>query len=242
MNLFDIILVSCGAKELTKACVQSIIEWTDPNQAKLYWLDNKPEESAVCDIEESDLWTMYIPMEENIGYTKAVNAMVAISSSPFIVLLNDDTEVTGGWLKRMHEAFSDIAMLGAVGPATDNEHCPQGKIGRNQGPIIMRPTLHKGSGWATVHLSGFCCMIPREVWQNVGYLDDNLSPVMGEDDDWFYRAYLQGYKLAIQTDALVRHRAKGTMDMLGGRSELQQRNLKYLVKKHAETLHLLNVH
>ena len=74
-------------------------------------------------------------------------------------------------------------------------------------------------------------MLSREAILDVGYLDDNFSPGCGEDDDWLFRAHQLGWRLAIQTDALVHHVGQASWD-LNLRAKCQERAVAYLKQKH----------
>src|SRR6516162_1475869 len=61
-----------------------------------------------------------ISVGSNVGWVKGANIGLALSTSPFVILMNDDTRVeTDGWIQRMREACS-IVGVGAVGPHTNH--------------------------------------------------------------------------------------------------------------------------
>jgi GT2 family glycosyltransferase len=184
---------------------------------RIIWIDNSPEASGATRYGKYfELRQKYLPIRENIGYTKAINAGLALSTAPYVVLMNSDTEVqTEGWLEKLADVFNsqetawtgwgNASGLGMVGPATDR---PQqglaGTLPKNSGPHVVTPapTPH---GILDVKLWFWCIMLRREAILDVGYLDERFSPGGGEDDDWLIRAYSRGWKAAIQTDVTVSH-------------------------------------
>jgi O-antigen biosynthesis protein len=172
-----------------------------------------------------------------IGYTKACNAGIALSTAPYVVLLNSDaTPKTEGWLEKMAACFD--AGIAAVGPITDNPKQGQGRPDAyppNTGFIQLEPTsTDAGWGW-NVHLSFFCVMICREALVDVGYLDERFSPGGGEDDDWLYRAYLKGWGYGVQTDVLVSHVGQASWESLEPLPQRSERAHRLLREKYPKS-------
>ncbi len=225
---YDIVIATCGHPELTQKCFNSITH--NSNDWRIIWIDNGRDATEIQIARLLDDVT-YVRPPENIGYTKAMNVGLALSTAPFVVLLNNDTEVTEGWLEGLEKGFQVFAKVAAVGPITDNQRQGQGRETPNQGLFGIMPLEIKGGWGIDVRLSFFCIMLSREAILDVGYLDDQFSPGFGEDDDWLYRAYLKGWRLALQTDVLVKHAAGATWP-LDEKARLQTRNVQLLKKKH----------
>lgn len=179
---------------------------------------------------------------ENIGYTKAINAGLALSTAPCVVLMNSDTEVqTEDWLEKLEDGFLASTKIAAVGPATDRtQQGLAGTLPKNSGVHIVIPELTP-HGILDVKLWFWCIMIRREALLDVGYLDERFSPGGGEDDDWLIRAYSRGWKAAIQTDVTVSHVGQASwtaLEPLEKRSERAHRLLreKWNIKSHTELL------
>ena len=66
-------------------------------------------------------WTLFdfgfkvVRHEEPQRFIKACNAGFQHAKGDYIVLLNNDTEVTGGWLDELKQAFTRFDKVGAVG-------------------------------------------------------------------------------------------------------------------------------
>lgn len=108
---FDIILPTWGSGELPYNCVTSIMRQCKGSSDFRVIIIANPKEGKRFPA-SGNVFTMIEP-PENIGYTKAINAGLALSTAPYVVLMNSDTEVvTDGWLEKL---AGFLASLGAVG-------------------------------------------------------------------------------------------------------------------------------
>jgi len=229
---YDIVVATFGQKELLENCMYSVVH--NSHDYRIIWIDNGQDATAATRLHymtDSESKTTYVRPPENIGYTKAMNVGLALSTAPFVVLLNDDTEVTEGWLEGLERGFQFSQRVAAVGPITDNQRQGQGRKTPNQGIFEIIPVEIKVGWGIDVQLSSFCLMLNREAIVEIGYLDERFSPGFGDDDDWLYRAYLKNWRLVLQTDVLVKHIGAATWPT-EKRAELQSRNVQLLKKKY----------
>ena len=56
--------------------------------------------------------------ERNMGFVRNCNAALLLARGEYVVFLNNDTQVTHGWLDELLEVFSGYANAGAAGPKT----------------------------------------------------------------------------------------------------------------------------
>ncbi|KKM05258.1 hypothetical protein LCGC14_1755900, partial [marine sediment metagenome] len=110
---YDVIVATTGQTELIQKCFNSITH--NSNDWRIIWIDNGRAATTIQINRLLDNVT-YVRPPENIGYTKAMNTGLALSTAPFVVLLNDDTEVPPDWLPKLEEPFKHIPKLAAVGP------------------------------------------------------------------------------------------------------------------------------
>lgn len=234
MHRFDIVVASYGQPELTRKCLKSIARKSGPSDDYFVtWIDNSPEPigGAVGEV-NAPIRCIWCP--DNLGYTKSMNAGIALSTAPYVVLLNSDTEIqTENWLGKMWEHFVSEKPVAAVGPATNNKRQGQGRIPTTES---FHPNVRMASnGLLDTRLSFFCVMLSREAIWDIGYLDDMLSPGYGEDDDWLMRAYFKGYSTVIDPGVMVHHVGQGSFST-DLKAELQARNVPYLQRKHQKAL------
>ncbi len=150
--------------------------------------------------------SMFMP-GNNIGWDKAVNAGIALSTAPHVVLMNDDTEVqTEGWLEKLRQPMLDDPTIGMVGPVTGRPGF-QEKQRDKKDVVIAAPEIRFDKyGAGTTPLSFFCVMISRPCLIDVGYMDERFAGSYGaSDDDYQIRAHLKGWKIAVQPSVYVDH-------------------------------------
>lgn len=225
--LFDIIVVTYGDAEKTYRCLDSIEE--NSSDYRLIWLDNEP--GGLFDVRFQETNLVYLPFPENIGWVKAVNVGIALSTAPYVVICNDDIEIADPrWLQLMASAITD--RVGIVGPRT-NTTSYQGRYSHGMGIKLVAPKLKlTQNGIGNFPIAFFCTMVSRECLVDVGYLDEGIDVLYGDDDDWLARAHLKGWHMAIHTDVLVKHEhGAAKLDR-----EYQLRNQQYLIRKWSKAL------
>jgi GT2 family glycosyltransferase len=60
----------------------------------------------------------------------------------------------------------------------------------------------------------FCVMLPREVYESIGGLDEQFVPGFFEDDDYCLRLGQAGYRIACAEDVFVYHELSASFDQL----------------------------
>lgn len=236
---FDIILsIYCQRKAVEKCC-QSVIAHSKFDEYRMLSFDNSPPDSQPMDYRGAV--GLGIRCHENIGYTKAINAGLALSTAPYVVLLNSDTEVmTEGWLEKLAAPMEADPRLAAAGPATPNKR--QGLAGMlppNTGVHYTQPEM-KPDGLLDVKLWFWCIMLRREAIVDIGYMDERFSPGGGEDDDWLTRAWLLDWRTAIQTDVTVKHIGQASWPELESLEVRSERAHRVYREKWARKLPLIS--
>jgi len=142
--------------------------------------------------------------QDNLGFAHACNQGIAAANGQYVLLLNDDTEATPGWLAAMLAVMESDPTVGLVGPMSDNVSGPQ------CGPAVpgAKPT-------PIMRLVGHCLLIRRQVIDKIGGLDESFADGHFTDDDLCLRAAAAGYKAVIARDAFVHHAGSQTFKALG---------------------------
>ena len=147
-------------------------------------------------------------------FIRACNAGAAEARGTYIVLLNNDVEVTAGWLDALVDAFSRFDDVGLVGSKL---LYPDGTL-QDAGGIIWG----SGNPWnygnrqnpnapaycyarQADYLSGAALMAPRDVWEEVGGLSSYLEPMYFEDTDLAFKVRKAGYSTWFIPDSVVYH-------------------------------------
>ena len=230
--IVDIIVPTFNQAPLTVACARSIRESTESGQVRVIWVDNgsaTEERKTIAAAWQNDVLALLLP--EKLGFVKATNAGIAVSTAPFILLLNNDTELRLGWLAAFLATFEARPDVGLVGPwATPLSKQWQARRPRRAG-VMDGPNLILHS---TRMLAFFCTMIRRAVIVDVGYLSEEWGLGWGDDDDYCARAQLAGWKLAVRTDVEVLHHGGQTFNAVLPPEEwsaIRAKNLARLERK-----------
>ncbi|GAH50513.1 unnamed protein product [marine sediment metagenome] len=126
------------------------------------------------------------------------------SHAPYFCLLNNDTQVTDGWLKEMIKVAESREGIGIVNANSNTFGC---RPKRRQPLETLARELKSYSGeyselaWA----SGFCMLIKRKVIQEVGLFDEIYGMGTFEDTDFSKRAQKHGYLCVCAKAAYVYH-------------------------------------
>ena len=170
--------------------------------------------------------------EENLGFAAGNNRGLAMAEGEHLVILNNDTYVTPGWLIGLIRHLRKDPSLGLVGPVTNN-------IG-NEAKIDIHYSdmseMQKAASAYTSRRAGkeldiptvafFCVAISRTAYAEVGGLDERFGLGFFEDDDYCRRIRQAGLRTAVAEDVFVHHHLSASFNLLdeGRRQALFERN------------------
>lgn len=157
--------------------------------------------------------SLVIRLPKNVGFVKAVNMGLKAIKSPYVVLMNNDTEAVPGWLEKLREPFRD-SVIGAVGPLTNTTKSWQGCV-----PPTITHTVSILSH-PDAMLAFFCVMIRKKVIDLIGLLDESFGVGLGDDDDYCARIMNAGYKLAVVRDLVIPHHHRSTFRTLYSEADI----------------------
>ena len=155
-----------------------------------------------------------------------------------MLLLNNDTIVTDGWLEGMVRCAERDVHIGIVGPMTNYITGPQLDPQATYTSIeqmhryARRFTLRNRGRWMDFpRITGFCMLIKREVIQQVGILDERFG-IGNFDDDYGLRAHLAGFRTVIAKDVFIHHFGSRTfLDSSIDYAGLLERNRVLFIEK-----------
>ena len=157
-----------------------------------------------------------------------MNSGVRAASGEYIVILNNDTQVSPGWLGRLVRHLrenDDLGLVGAVTNAIGNEAAIEIKYKDGMemiGASRRYVAGHFRSLMPVQNVAFFAVAFRRDTWERVGELDERFGLGFFEDDDYCRRVSESGLKIAVAEDVFVHHELSASFDLLGaGRKQAQ---------------------
>lgn len=211
----SVIVLCYNQLEYTKQCVRSVLEQTAYPNYELVIVDNNSTDGTVNylkQIASENVNVKIVLNQDNRGFAGGNNDGIAVSDGDYIVLLNNDTIVTRGWLTGLLKHYSNDSKAGIVGPIT-NSIGNEAKINVPYTDVASMPlfayqytTEHMGEEFPhSGILAMFCVMISRKIYDEVGPLDEGYGIGMFEDDDYSMAVTSKGYSLIMAEDVFIHH-------------------------------------
>jgi len=192
----DIIIPCFNKLKYTKKCVESIRRFTNPSLYNFIFIDNGSADGTEGFLNGID-GKYVIANEENLGWERALNQGLQVSETPFVLFMNNDIEVTEGWLDKMLHYFEDPLTV-AVGP-------------KSNAVMGVQSIEYKKEVDHAKHLIGFCLLVKRRALDEVkedDYIDESGC---SDDHDLSIRLRLAGYKLRVANNVFVFHHFSKTL-------------------------------
>nr|WP_255570715.1 glycosyltransferase [Cohnella sp. CFH 77786] len=209
--LTSIVIATFNKLDYTRQCIESIREYTEPGSYEIIVVDNNSTDDTKAWLrDQPDLRIVF--NDENLGFPKACNQGIEISTGNNILLLNNDTIVTRNWLSNLIAALYSSDGVGAVGSITNS--CSYGQAipvsYTSLAEMHAFAEQHNGqpnpSAWEErLKLIGYCMLIKKPILDQIGLLDERFTPGNYEDDDLSLRIRLAGYKLLLCKDTFIHH-------------------------------------
>ncbi len=236
-GLTSIVIPVYNGRADTYACLASIGKHT-PEEHEVIVVDNGSTDGTAAWLATQDVTV--IRNEENRGFPAACNQGIAAARGQQVVVLNNDTVVTPGWLRRMLECLYHDPQVGAVGPRSNFVSGAQrlaqhySSIQQLDGWAWGWSERHRGEYLPTARLVGFCLLLRGEMLKQIGGFDEQFGIGNCEDDDLCRRAEAAGWKLLVANDSFVHHAGHKTFEREGiALGPLLQENAQKLAVKWA---------
>lgn len=212
----SVITITYNNLKYNQACLDSILNKTAYPNYEVILVDNLSTDGTRDWLREvqrrGDPRIKVILNDSNLGFAGGNNVGIHASDGDYVLLLNNDTLVTRGWMTAMvKHAENDrrIGMVGAVTNSIGNEAMipVQYHSVEDMDAFAYRYTARQMNRQYTSAkmLAMFCTLISREVLNTCGDLDERYGIGMFEDDDYNRAVQQAGYSITIAEDAFVHH-------------------------------------
>lgn len=247
----SIIIVNWNAREYLRKCLTDVFAADSQQGYEVLLVDNASTDGSVeCVQREYPLIEM-IANKENVGFSRANNQGIRQSQGEYILLLNPDTKIQPHAIHLLFDFLSIHPEAGIVGPRLLNLD------GSVQTSCYPFPTPAREL-WRLLHLDriypfgsydqsewnltqprevdslqGACLLIRREVFDQIGLLDEDYF-MYTEEIDFCYRAKKAGWKVVwLPTAEVIHYGGQSTRQAAASMFlELYRSKLQFFRKHH----------
>ncbi|MDN3553966.1 glycosyltransferase [Halomonas almeriensis] len=212
-----VIIPVYNAVNEVRACLASLEAHTQMPCRIIIINDASPDpEVARLLTEYRDRW----PFEcyhnpENLGFTRTVNRGLELAGRSDVVVLNSDTRVTPGWLRRLRLAAYSGPRIGTATPLSNNAGAfsvPEAGSNEPPGDMTLEAVGRSVSQSSQRYYprvptgNGFCLYVRRACLDDVGGLDAEAFPRgYGEENDFCMRAGRRDWEHIIDDASYIYH-------------------------------------
>ncbi len=221
MRDLSVIIVNYNTKELTLACIESVLKYSTGINLEIVVVDNASKDGSKKALRKA--WKEHreivlVENKKNLGFAKANNQGIESSKGEYVFLLNSDTEVKKDSLKKLLEFSKKTKDAGVVSARLLN---PDGSI---QESCFNFPTIGnaaseywlgkkgayskfapKGKTPVQIDVCAFAAvLLTPEALNTVGGLEEKYF-MYYEDFDYCRRTYEFGLKVYYLPKAEIIH-------------------------------------
>jgi len=215
LPLVSVISINYNRSDVTCKMLESLFQVTYPN-IEVIIVDNGSPDDDPAVIKKRFPEVTLIESGENLGFAGGNNLGICISKGKYILLLNNDTIVTPGFIEPLVSKMEADPAIGAVSPKIRFYFKPQFLQFAGLTNINPYTVRSKGLGYMvedkgqfdrdslSAYAHGAAMMVSREVVEQVGLMSVAFF-LYYEELDWGYRIRKAGYKIYYVHDSLVYH-------------------------------------
>lgn len=237
----SIVIPTYGKLAYTLACLRSIVLHASATPIEIIVVDDAAPDDSAGTLAGID-GLRVLRNERNLGFIGSCNAGAQAARGEFLLFLNNDTQVTAGWMDALLQCFEERADCGIAGSKLVY---PDGRL-QEAGGLVF----NDGSCWnlgrfenrdapmwqfrrEVDYVSGASLLIRRALFDEAGRFDTLLSPAYYDDTDLAFAVRAAGWRVYYEPASMVIHCegiSAGT-DLNSGMKRFQAINQEKFVAK-----------
>jgi len=225
----SLIVLSWNTKNLLRDCLKSI---NLKDVFEIIVVDNNSSDGSWEMVKKEFPNVKLIKNRKNLGFAKGNNQGIKKAKGNLIMILNSDTIISKGSLKKLADSFVRDNKIAAVSPLLlfksgeiqedyymkfpnlwqiffYHNRLLRSLILKTPLKSLILSKLSKKKIIEVEQLPGAALMAKRGVWDKVGLLDEDYH-FLYEDVDWCFRAKKLGFKLVVIPEAKIIHLGGGS--------------------------------
>lgn len=243
-EVVSVLIPNYNGAELLRTNLGSVLSLNLPVTV----VDDASSDDSVSMLREEFPHVRVVERPTNGGFSAAVNDGIRAAGGEFVVVLNNDVEITSEFLDSVLPLFEDKSVF-AVSPSIVlrkrggiDEGC---KTAFWHHGIMYMDQKQSASGVTPVlYATGCAAVYRRTMLESLSGFDEAYSPFYFEDADLGYRAWKRGWKSLHQPASVVYHQHSASISKLksGFTSRIRARNSLFFIWRNIEDRALLRRH
>ena len=219
-------IINHSNPQMLRDCLRSIDATTHDIRFEIWVIDNATDRRLVSEIQAEFPSVKWLFNPARLGFSANHNQVLKMSSARYTCILNDDTLLHHGAMAELVKYLDAHLACGMAGPSVLNaDGSIQNSTFRAKSlagelfdilqlpgalthlkQVGIDPAQYKSESASVDWLLGACLVIRRETLQQVGSLDDILSPIANcEEVDWCDRVRRHGWSVDFVPAAKITH-------------------------------------
>lgn len=229
--------------------VLSSLERQSMKNFEVILVDNGSTDGSCAFVASQYSWVHIIELSDNFGFSRAVNEGIRAARAPYVLLLNNDTEVEPDFLKEMVEGIQRHKKAFSCQAKMIQFHDRDKMDDGGNYYCALGWAFAGGKGKAAEHydkekkIFSSCAgaaIYRKKIFEKIGYFDDEHFAYL-EDLDVGYRARIYGYENWYIPGAVVYHVGSGTSGSRYNQFKIRysSRNNIYMIYKNMPLLQII---
>ncbi|MDD3412725.1 MAG: glycosyltransferase family 2 protein [Lachnospiraceae bacterium] len=243
-----VVIPNYNGKAYIEKCLRSL-EKQDFKEYEVIVADNGSTDGSREQVENDFPNVRLLKLTQNFGFSRAVNEGITATKTPYVLLLNNDTEVSKDFVYEMLKAIKKSEKIFSVAAKMMQLNQPEKIDGAGDYYSALGWAFASGKGKTRNHYDkerevfsacAGAAIYRKKILDEIGYFDEFHFAYL-EDLDIGYRAKIMGYKNMYTPKAVVYHAGSGYSGSRYNefKIRLSSRNNIYVIYKNMPVIQII---